>query len=386
MDPEGKVSVVIISASGENDAWKSCVARKLEPVEIHQIKSRKAARKFSSKTIFDFTEMMSIMLNAGLTIRDAIDISVTTDSKNDQLLSLMEHIREKMTGGRSFPDILAELGQPFTPFYIGMIRIGEKLGRLGEIFSKLSDYMRDRKKLKDRIINALIYPSIVLGMLVAGIFFLVFFLFPQFNETFGPLMGDGGIESTMSGARQAMSIIALVLAALILYIVFYFIWGKRIHSLKNFMQNILYRTPVVGSIFRLRELMSFTFSMETLTEAGYTIEAALEQSKNVISSLPLTDGINTIRDSLVRGNDLSYCFSKAKIFPAIFSRWTLIGEKTGNITPVFGKLKDYYSNELENRTSRVMNLVEPIIIAAVGVILLIAIITLILPMLDIYSI
>ncbi|MBN1648176.1 MAG: type II secretion system F family protein [Spirochaetales bacterium] len=386
-DTSGKTLTITVKAGDRKEAFRTCAARDIDAWEIKEISRSSGKSAFPARVLPDFTDMMSMMLHSGLTLKDAIDISINPESRNDKLMSLLGYISDRMKSGESFPDILEGIGGPFSPFYIGMVRIGEKLGKLEEVFERLSSYIRDQKKLKDKLINAMIYPSVVLTMLIVGVFFLVFYLFPSLNETMSSITADGsGMNSNIASIEQGLYVIAAVFIVLIAFAVFYLVRGRKIPALRSFMQQTAMRFPVAGKIVKTRELMSFAFSMETLTESGYTVEAALEQSRQVINSMPLLENITMVQKELLRGTSLSQCFALAPLFPAIFERWTIIGEKTGNVSAVFSRLKTYYATELENSTSRIMGLIEPLIIIIVGIIMVLAIVTIVLPMLDLYSI
>lgn len=387
-DNYGKMSTITVSAKDESEAFRICTEKNINPITITLQKAAKAGKgKYTAKILNEFTEMMSIMLNSGLTLRDAIDLSATSTKKNDKIMDLLAEIKEKMHGGKTFQDILNDFGPPFSSFYIGMIKIGQKLGKLGDVFVKLSTYYQNRKKLRDRIINALIYPIIVLTMLVVGIFFMVFLLFPSISETFGSMGGaDKSFGDTMDSAQQVLYILVSIISVLIIFGVFYVLWGKKIPSVKDTVQRFVFKLPIIGVIVKTNELLNFSFSMEALINSGYTIEEALEESKLILTSRPMIDGVNSIQEQLIRGNDLSECFSSAKVFPDIFSRWILVGEKTGDVNLIFGRLRKYYTTELENKTTRFMNIIEPMVIVLVGVVMIVTIVSIVFPMLNLYQI
>lgn len=386
-DKSGKITT--IQRRGEN---RDLIARDLQkegyfPLAIEQIKSDPNVKKgFKSKTILEFSEVLHVLLSSGLPLKEATDIAGTVFNKG-QTYRLANQIAESLNKGKSFYNTISEYGTTFPPVYRGLVRVGEKVGTLETIFGRIVSYMQDGKKLKDKLISAMIYPLLILVFMFFGIFGLIVFLLPKLEEIFSVFGKD--MADTM-GSMNVFLIILLIFLGLILIggnILALYLKFARSRNLPSavMLDKFLFKIPLVGKILLNQETMNFVFAMEILTSSGITMEAALSESCHVLKNHAYIESIKIIREEIIKGRTFSSALKKQNILPDKIQRWAVVGERSGQVDTIFGQLKVFYQNEIEKFLSRILVLIEPAIMILVALILILMIIYFIIPIFSMYG-
>ena len=217
-DGRGKVEEFLREAASEESCLRELGSAGRYVLSIVELPAARVAgsHRSSRRLIHELTEMLTLTLGAGLSLKDALEVAQTvfTRGEGNQLITLL---REKLARGDSFSQALESAGAGFPPFYTGMVRIGERIGSLDQVFGRLSTYLKEEKSLRDRFSSALIYPAIVLGVAVLSGIFIVTVLFPRLREIFSELGpgAAGNVAGVMSGLATALSIAGIALGLVI---------------------------------------------------------------------------------------------------------------------------------------------------------------------------
>ncbi len=376
-DKKGRITDSIRSAHSESALVKQVNDENLYLISYQEDKSRKR-RRFSKKVIIDFTDTMTLMLESGLSIKDALTICGTSfkDNKTGELINTLSDSLKK---GTSFPEAIDEMSSDFPPLYRGLIKIGDRTGSMDEIFSKLSKYLNDEKKMMEKIQGALMYPVFVLSILIVGFPLLGAVIFPRIRDTFTSNALDGILERFQ--LVMIFSIIFLVL--LVSFILFILIASHSKGKYKKIADTIMLKIPLIGSINLVKSSLNVMFSLEVLTSSGYPVEAALLESSEVLTNQKLKNAILRIRRAIIGGDKLSTTFEKDDVFPSRIAVWIGIGESSGKVSRVFSQLRVYFQGELDKIASRVMVMVEPVLILFVGLLMVFFVIIFVIPLLSI---
>jgi type II secretory pathway component PulF len=390
VDVNGKAAEFVRETVSEEILIRELSTENLYPLVIEETKAydRKARRKnkYPKSMILEFTDTLSLLVSSGLVFKDALEIAQTIFTKG-KMNSLTVSLLNKINKGTSFHDALEEYGGNFPPIYRGMVKVGEKVGSLEHSFKGLSLYLTEEKKLKEKFTGSMVYPAMVLSVAFAGLIILVLFILPRIRGIFSQLGSQ--IPQRIESLTHTMTFvivagIACVALLGILFIVFFVIrriGGKSAERL----DRILLKIPILGPIKTLRESLNFLFAMETLTSGGFSIEDSLLEAGNVVDNRTLRSAILEAREKILKGDALSTAFKENPIFPERLCRWIQIGEKSGDIEKAFAQVRIYYQSELERRSSRFMNLIEPVLILSVGVVIFLFIIFFVIPIFTIYG-
>ncbi|HEB11962.1 MAG TPA: type II secretion system F family protein [Spirochaetales bacterium] len=390
IDRKGKSSEFKREAISEEILIRELNQENIFPVMVREIQEStitKAKRKrYSSASILEFTNTISLLLSSGLTFKDSLEIAQTIFLKgqvNEIIVALLEEIRK----GRSVYQVLDDFGTGFPPIFKGFIKIGEKIGSLEGAFKKLAEYLTEDRKLKSKLASSLIYPVLVISVAVIGIIGIVVFILPKIGEMFSQL-GVGlprRLESMIKILNYSFIIGTILTGIVILSILILSIIRKRNKGMAEKLDRLSLKLPVLGRMRYLKEILNFLFAMETLTGGGFNVEDALLESGKVVENQAFRSGILKARDSIIKGESLSVSFLSNPIFSERLGRWMAIGERSGSVDKIFAQLRSYYQGEIEKWSTRFMSLVEPILILIVGIIIFMIIVFFITPIFSIYE-
>jgi type II secretory pathway component PulF len=391
---EGKKRDFVRESVSEEILIRELNRESIFPVEVREIAetshlySRKGgrAKKFSRSSVVEFIAAMSQLLSSGLTFKDALEIAQTIYLKGEVNTIVITFLDRARKGG-SLHETVEEFGHGFPPIFRGLVRIGEKIGSLAGSFKRLLGYMTEEKRIRERLINSLLYPAIVLSVAFIGIIGIVFFVLPKVEGMFGQI--DTSLPprlQSMTGLLNAAVLAGIGLTAFFALLVVALSLLRR--SDRTFFEKLdrgLLKLPLVGRFTYLREMLNLLFAMETLTSGGFVVEVALLEAGEVVGNRAIRSAVLDARQRIIRGENLSDAFLENRMFSKRIGRWIAIGEQSGRIEDVFGQLRLYYQAELEKWSARFMTLIEPFLILTAGIVIFLIIIFVVVPIFSIYE-
>lgn len=336
--------------------------------------------KLGAKVVLEFTQTMNLLLASGLNFKQAIKVarSVLASSR---ALALVVEVDASLDKGTSLLTALEPYKASFPPLYLGLIGIGEKTGNLAPIFARLADYLNVRKAISDKLTNALVYPTIVLSMAIVGVILLTVFVFPQLTSIVSSLNKDTSraFAANMAAFQTGFAFFLGALAVVIAAVVVVRIRKKQDAQFGLQVDSLVWKLPVVKGFLEVFHCLNLSFALETLVRAGYTVDASLDQAASAASNGYFKAAILKVRESVLRGMGLSEAFRQTGAFPDRWNTWVAVGEGANNLGQVFQQLREFYQQEMENSSVRLMNAVEPAMILGVGVLIIVLILNFITP-------
>lgn len=387
-DHKGKISSIRKEALSKAEAFNSFNGTDYIPLEITEIKTknnRKSSRK-KTKIVLDFTQIMDQLLTSGLSIKDSLEILSTMDNKNG-CSALSANLLDMIKKGYSFASSVNEYNDYFSPVYRGIINIGDKIGSVEKIFPKLKSYLENQKKIKDKISSALLYPILVLITASLAFIAMIFFVFPKLKKMFTEFGGIAAIklEQNIHNIELGLIIYLITIISILIIVVILRTIAKRNDSVRYTFDNLVLKLPIIGKISTYKEILNFSFAMETLVSSGITIESALQESMTVLTNKAFEKALSDIRTRIIKGESLSSAFAKHNVFPSYITKWILVGERSGNTEQIFTQIRKYYQSEIDIITTKFMALIEPALIILIGIILITLIITVVIPVFSMYG-
>jgi len=389
-DERGRITVLLREAASEEPLLRELSSRSLFVLSVRELSQGETApttvRRFSRRVVAELTDLLTLMLGSGLSLKDSLEVAQTVSHRgpgNELVILLLERIRK----GATLAAALEGTGATFPSVYRGMVRIGERIGNLDQVFARLSSYLGDEKKLRDRIGAALLYPAIVLGVAIMSVVLVVVVLFPRLREIFSQV-GQGlaaKVESLMSSLTTAFTVIGVLAAAAVVLCALAARLRRRGGPVAARIDAFLLRVPVLSSFLFQRELLNLAFAMETLTASGVSVEEALSEGAGSLGNAALKEEVTAIREKVIKGEHLSTAFAASSLFPARIARWVAIGERVGHVEKVFSQLRVYYQREVEKWINSLMTLIEPAIIVVLGILIILFVILFIVPIFSLYG-
>jgi type II secretory pathway component PulF len=340
----------------------------------------------TKKALPDFTGMMELLIESGLSLKDSLEVLVSADLRSAASL-LGNRILELIRRGSSFAEAVQTMDGVFPPVYRGMIRVGDKAGSVEKVFSRLRNYLDRQKTLKDKISAALAYPAMVLFLALAGSLGMVFFIMPKLETVFGVFGGNSaeeirrniGVIKLMLSGFAGTAVVTLTAAVIL------FRLGKTRENIGLFVDGLCLKIPVLGVFLSLRESLNFSFAMEVLASGGVPVETALAEAAGAVSNRAYRLSLLRVRDRVMSGGSLSAAFAADPVLPPYISRWTAVGEKSGRTETVFTQIRLYFQDLIERRTTKFLLLIEPALIITIGIILMGLIAGIVLPLFSVYG-
>ncbi len=324
-------------------------------------------QQISLTDITYMTRQFSIMLNAGLTLIDSLEILKKQATKmvmKDMLADLDKTLRE----GRSFSQALAKYPKHFSNFYVALVKSGEASGKLDIILIRLAENLEFQKEFKAKIQNALIYPVVIIFGMISMIFVLLTFVVPRLTE----LYDNFEIELPDNTKRlMALSsfmetnwiyiIVAVVLLALGVMRAVKTPQGKR------FFDTFILHIPVFGHVIKTAALVDATRTLSILIGSGVPILDGLSIVTEVNTNVLFKDAFQRVRDKVEKGLSIGGAMSNEPIFPDSLVQMTIVGQQTGHLDETLSKVSDYYQTESELAVKALLTMIEPLILIVLGI-------------------
>lgn len=403
LDGAGKPTTGIIDADNPKAARLRIRQQGVFPTEIaEQLGSGGSATKGSGLNIeIDFsrlftrikaedlanlTSQLSTLSGAGIPVVESLN-ALLEQTENPKLQIVLADVREKVNEGSNLADAMAAHPKVFGDLYVSMVRAGEASGALDVVLKRLAQYTEDSVRLQGKVSAAMVYPalmSVVGGGLVVGLFVFVIpkikGVFDSFDATL-PL-----ITRIVLGASDAVAAWWWVILLAM---------GASLYGFKRWLDTVEGRArfdrfkitvPIFGRIFRLVAVSRFCRTMTTLLESGVPILKALGITASVVQNVVLVEAIETAARNIAEGQSLAAPLRQSGEFPPLVTHMIAIGEQTGELESMLGKIADAYDLQLENLITGLTALLEPILIVMMGGVVGLVAVSILLPMLNLTSV
>jgi type IV pilus assembly protein PilC len=321
-----------------------------------------------SKDMVIFSRQFATMINSGVPILQALQV-MCEQTENPKLRRILYEVRTDIEAGSSLFDALRKHNEVFDDLYTNMVNAGEAGGILDIILDRLAAYIEKAARLKAKVKGAMTYPTVVLIVAMLVIVVILLFVIPTFEKMFaefgGALPGPTQIVIDMSAFVQANWLV-MILALVAFFIGFkYFLkWEKgRI----MFDRWILF-TPVFGPLLRKVAVARFSRTLSTMVSSGVPILQALDIVARTSGNKTVELGVLEAKKSISEGQSLAEPLDETRVFPPMVIHMISIGEATGALDTMLGKIADFYDSEVDQAVENLTALIEPFMIVFLGVV------------------
>ena len=330
--------------------------------------TRGGSDRIGQRDLLTFTQQLATLFEAGLPLDRALSI-LEELAANPRLKTLVTDLLHSVRGGSSLSDALAKHHpRPFSRLYINMVRAGEKGGVLEVSLRRLSEFLESRAQFRDAIVSALAYPLVITAVGACAIVFLMTFVIPRFATIFADLGQTIPWPTQMllwlSAGVQAYWWVGVtaVLAAVLSWRV----WTGTPEGRLQWDQTIL-KFPIVGRLSMKIETARFARTLGTMLKSGVPVLGAMGVVGDMMSNFAVGRAVERVADGVKRGSTLAAGMSEHGRFPALAVHMVRVGEETGRLEDMLLKVADTFENDVRVELKRVIGLLEPAIILAMGV-------------------
>lgn len=337
------------------------------------------------KLITQFSRQMSTLQDAGLPILRSLQI-LAEQQKPGQFKNILEEVATDVEGGSSLSEAMGKHPKAFDRLYTKMIAAGEVGGVLDIIMQRLADFMEKAQALRKRIISAMIYPAAVVTVAVLIVVGIMVFVIPKFAGIFQefdtqlplPTRLLIGVAEWMQGARpgqwHAEDQPGAMPAgyAVIIGLPFVFFFGskllRRSQGGKAFLDRFKMKVPVLGRLVRAGAIARFTRTLGTLISAGVPILEAIAITRDTVGNNVYEKALQRVHDSIREGESFAGPLRETRVVDLLVVNMIDVGEETGELDKMLGKVADNYDEEVDNMVRSLMSLIEPMMVVGLGVI------------------
>jgi MSHA biogenesis protein MshG len=329
-----------------------------------------------------FSRQIHTLLRAGVPIMRAL-AGLQESSANPAMKDVLQDVRESLDSGRELSLSLARHPKVFSPFYLSMVRVGEMTGRLEEVFIRLFDHLAFERFMKDQVKSALRYPSFVVAAMAIAIVIVNIFVIPAFAKVF---KGFGAELPLMTRILIGFSDFMLnwwhvLLLGAIVGIFGFKAWLKTTNG-RYTWDRLKLRIPIAGKIIRKATLARFAASFALASRSGVPIIQALTNVAETVDNAYIADKVEKMRDGVERGESILRTSITAGVFTPVVLQMIAVGEESGALDDMMKEVADMYQSEVEYELKTLAQQIEPILIVALGIMVLILALGIFLPLWD----
>ena len=323
--------------------------------------------KVKDKDIVVFTRQFATMIDAGLPLVQALEI-LSTQVENKSFGKVLAQVKIDVESGSTYADALKKHPRVFSELYANMVAAGEAGGILDTILNRLAAYIEKAMKLKKKVKGAMVYPAVVSSIAVMVIAVIMIFVVPTFSKMFTTLGGTLPLPTrlVMNLSNFIAGIGGLLVAGAIVAIVVFTVQFRRTEKGQHITDKILLRLPIFGMLINKVAVAKFTRTLGTLVSSGVPILDGLEITAKTSGNKVIEYAIMEVRKGVMGGKTLAEPITKAKVFPPMVTHMIAVGESTGALDAMLGKIADFYDDEVDASVSNLTAMMEPMLMVFLG--------------------
>ena len=343
--------------------------------EVEKAKKKSAGFSFGkgvkARDILIFAKQFSTMLRSGLPVLNALNLLIDqTSSPNMKII--IEKIKKDLEAGNALSKCFENHPKTFDTVTVNLIKAGEASGKLDVFLERIVMSLEKREKIKSQIKSALFYPGVLLTVAVTVTIFMLIKVVPIFTEMYegmgveipGATAVIMSASAFLSGSGGFFSLIFFIA-----FIIGFNISVKKSYVFRKAWHNFIFKIPLFGDLIKKSLLARISLVMGNLNQAGVDILESLDIAKSVSTNTVVTESLENIKKGVFSGETLTALFAKEKIFPPTFSQLISVGEQTGSLDSMFASVAKYYEEEFDTAVSNLSSLIEPIMIAFMGLLI-----------------
>jgi general secretion pathway protein F len=321
------------------------------------------------KDVLFFTTEMTTLLNSGIPIDRALQISTELTEKPQFRMVILDVLRV-LKGGRSLADSLATHPEYFGDLYVNMVRAGEASGSLGVVFERLAEFEKTRDELRSYIISSMVYPALLSLVGVGSVFVLMNFVVPRFAQVFEqgyiamPLPTKIMIEASRATQAYGPIVIGLIIVGAVAFQAYI-----RTREGRMWWDGFRLKIPLLGDALRKAETARFARAMGTLIANSVPLVQSLGIAGAILNNRKMAGALEAVSMGVKRGEGISTPLRKTNMFPPLAAHLLSVGEETGKLDTMFLRMADVYEADTKAAIRRFTSLFEPLIILIMGVII-----------------
>ena len=340
-------------------------------------------KQVTLKDLAIMSRQMATMIGSGLSLLRTLSI-LAEQTESKPLTKILEKIRDDVQTGTSTSDAFARHSNAFPPLMVNMIRAGETGGFLEGALGSIANNFEKEVKLRGTIKSAMTYPVIVLVMAILAVIAMLVFIVPVFKKMFESLGGQLPLPTMLLVyLSQSMVYVIPILAVLGIAIAMWWPKNKNTERVRKFLDPIKLKLPVFGPLLKKIAVARFSRNFSNMISAGVPILSALNIVGETSGNWVIENALKQVAESVRQGRSIAAPLAEQPVFPAMVTQMIAVGEDAGSLETMLNKIADFYDQEVEAATEQLTAMIEPIMVAFLGVVVGGMIVALYLPIFNI---
>jgi type IV pilus assembly protein PilC len=362
--------------SGQSDALVKALLRRqgINPIKVKKkpksLVGQGSGKKITPKDITVFSRQLATMMSSGVPLVQAFEI-VGRGHENANMQDLILGIKADVEAGGQLTDALRKRPLQFNDLYCNLVEAGEHAGILEGILHKIAAYMEKTEALKSKIKSALFYPAAVIVVAFVIVTILMIFVIPQFQDLFASFGADlPALTMMIINMSKWFQAYWWLLALGIVGVVVAFLEARRRSKVfGHFLDRMSLKIPIIGMILEKAAMARYARTLETMFAAGTPLVEAMNSVAGACGNIVYYEACIKIRDEISTGTQLQAAMRDTQLFPNMVIQMVAIGEESGAIDTMLGKVADWYEQEVDDAVEALTSLLEPMIMAFLGVVI-----------------
>ena len=341
--------------------------------------------RVSLKDLAVMSRQMATMIDSGLSLLRALSI-LAEQTESKVLARIVGQVRNDVEVGTALSVALAKHEHIFPPLMINMVKAGEVGGFLDQALVSVADNFESEVKLRNKIKSAMTYPVVVFVVAILATIGMLLFIVPVFAGMFTTLGGELPLPTRI--LMQLSQLMKITIIPLVVALVVFVAWWSRHKNdkaVRERLDPVKLKLPVFGNLFRKIAVARFTRNFGTMIHSGVPLLQALEVVGETSGNMVIEWAAKDVQESVRRGESLAGPLAHHAVFPPMVVQMMAVGEDTGALDTMLGKVADFYDDEVESTTEQLTSLIEPIMIVVIGAIIGSMVIAMYMPIFGIFS-
>lgn len=368
-DKTGKIIRGEIRAGGE--AIVNVTLRR-QGILVTKIKKKtfRSGKKISEKDITLFTRQLATMMKAGVPLLQSFDI-VAKGHANPSVSKLVQDIRADVETGTSLNQAFRKFPLYFDPLFCNLVGAGEQAGILEDLLTRLATYKEKTIAIKGKIKSAMFYPVSILVVAFVVTAVIMIWVVPAFKDVFKSFGADLPAPTLFVMAISDFFVANwyIIFGVIFFGLYFFFQAWQRSPKVQRFMDTALLKAPIFGEVIRKATIARWTRTLATMFAAGVPLVESLDSVGGAAGNFVYLDATRKIQTEVSTGTSLTVAMQNANIFPNMVTQMVSIGEESGALDQMLGKVADFYEAEVDDAVDAMSSLMEPLIMVILGVLI-----------------
>jgi len=368
-DKSGKTVRGELRAGGE--AIVNVTLRR-QGIMVTKVKKKvyRSGRKITDKDLTLFTRQLATMMKAGVPLLQSFDI-VGKGHGNPSMAKLILDLRADVETGTSLNNAFRKYPLYFDPLFCNLVGAGEQAGILEDLLTRLAVYKEKTLALKAKIKSALMYPVAILAIAFVVTAVIMIWVVPAFKSVFQSFGADLPAPTLMVMAISEFFVAwwYLIFGSLFAGLYFFFQSWRRSLKMQQSMDRLLLRLPVFGDVIRKATIARWTRTLSTMFAAGVPLVEALDSVGGASGNTVYLEATKKIQTEVSTGTSLTIAMQNANVFPNMVTQMVAIGEESGALDSMLGKVADFFEEEVDEAVASLSSLMEPLIMVVLGVLI-----------------